>query len=106
MNLSSRTLTAADEFGQRANRRDLRQLAEAEAVELARRARAEREQVDRDVLLEAPACLDVAAHVNVGTLADAIYNHALIHAGFTGRTHGVPYDVCPRCGDDLPGSAA
>lgn len=104
MNLPSPTLAAADELGSRANRRELRDLAEVEAVELARRARAEREHVDRDILLEAPACLDVAAHLNIGTLADAIYNHALIHAGFTTRAADVPYDVCPRCGDDLPRS--
>ncbi|HEX6620415.1 MAG TPA: hypothetical protein VF024_12185 [Solirubrobacteraceae bacterium] len=108
MNLRSDTLDTADQArlagraGEGGLRSHLHGLAEREAVELVQRARSEREVLDRDVLLEAPACIDIAAHVQVSTLAEAIYMHALVHAGFITPAPGEYYDVCPLCRDDLP----
>lgn len=109
MNLDSRALAFAGEHGRDVVDRlgDLRAAAEHDAADLVQRARAEREQLDRDVLLEAPACLDIAAHMVAEGLTNAIYLHALLHAGLVQRAGtGQAYDVCPLCGDDLPRTEA
>lgn len=85
----------------------LRTAAEHDARDLVQRARSEREQIDGDVVLEAPACIDIATHMPILLLADAVYQHALLHAGLVMRSFtsgGGPYEVCPLCGDDLPRS--
>ena len=105
MNLPSPTLDLANEAGINADRGELHRLAIAEGTELVRRAAAERQTVDRDVMADVPACLDVAAHLSAGALGEAIYLHACVHTGFVTREPGKPYDVCPMCGDDLPRAA-
>lgn len=105
MNLDSSALAFADEHGRGVVDRlgDLRAAAEQDAAELVQRARAEREQLDRDVILEAPACLDIASHMVAEGLTNAIYLHALLHAGLVQREETrTAYEVCPLCGDDLP----
>jgi hypothetical protein len=84
----------------------LRTAAERDAHDLVQRGRSEREQIDGDVVLEAPACIDIATHTLVAGLAEAIYQHALLHAGLVMQHgSGEPYGVCPLCGDDLPRAA-